>query len=562
MGGICAKSSRKSDGHTVLQDVTERVAERKGSKVNIASRYHRGRNIADDYEIEVDVLGTGYSGHVKLAKNRATGTKHAVKTLKIKGVKKRKLQELEAETEIFLSMDHPHVACLEDVYEMDDRLYFVMELLEGGELFDRLMKQHHYSEFYAATATHEMLLAVNYLHAHKIVHRDLKLENFLYESKMTKSHLKLIDFGFSKLYDPNTKMAQSCGTISYIPPEVLAGSYTEKCDLWSLGVIVYMLLSGKAPFYGSDDEATIKMIRKCKYKMQPKEWDRVSQQAKDFVKAVLVLDPAKRLSAHDALEHPWIKQREADEFKNARIEPQILQTLQQFSKASHFRRACMTIMAWSMSVQERDQVRNSFLSLDPHHVGTIKLTDLKKVLEKNPSISPEVVAELCEALHHTAHDHEISYHDYLAAVAHSRVTLHNNEVRETFRRFDTNGSGYITVENLRYVLGDKFEGADVEDLIKEADADGDGHIDYEEFLKYLSQGPDEEHPGHDEGDLVVEEQEEGEDEPPVTSKSVKSVKSIKSLKHEKHVEMMSKVVDAHYDDAVGQPVQTDTSAST
>eukprot|EP00746_Dinoflagellata_sp_MGD_P011083 gnl/MRDRNA2_/MRDRNA2_123128_c0_seq1.p1 gnl/MRDRNA2_/MRDRNA2_123128_c0~~gnl/MRDRNA2_/MRDRNA2_123128_c0_seq1.p1 ORF type:complete len:556 (-),score=128.16 gnl/MRDRNA2_/MRDRNA2_123128_c0_seq1:3-1670(-) len=537
MGGICGKqtNNQKSTGHVILQEVTERVVDRKGSLLSVESRYHRGRKITDDYQLEKDVLGTGYSGHVKLAKNKATGKKHAVKTLKIKGVSKSKLRELEAETEIFLTMDHPHVACLQDVYEMDSKLHFVMELLEGGELFDRLMEKNHYSEFDAAQATHEMLLAVNYLHAHKIVHRDLKLENFLYESK-TGSHLKLIDFGFSKLFNPNSKMAQSCGTLSYISPEVLAGSYTEKCDLWSLGVIVFMLLSGKAPFYGPDDEETVKVIKKCKYKMPPAQWGSISEKAKDFVKALLVLDPVRRLSAHQSLEHPWISQRE--EMMNAHIKPEILQALQQFSKASHFRRACMMVMSFSMSMEHRDDVRKSFLALDPENTGIIKLAALKDVLKDHDSISGEVVAELLETLHHTAHDQEISYHDYLAAVAHSRVTLHQDEVRETFRRFDTNGTGYITADNLRQVLGGSFEGTDVEDLIREADTDGDGHIDYDEFLQYLSEGPGEDHLE------PVEEGAEPESPPPVSSTTMKSIKSVKSVKHEKICEMISKVVDS------------------
>lgn len=128
-------------------------------------------------------------------------------------------------------MDHPHVASLTDVYESEDQLYLVMECMLGGELFDRVVKRKRFTEKDAAKAVYQMLLAVNYIHSHDVVHRDIKLENFLYEAQDS-DHLKLIDFGFSKIWQPNTTMAVSCGTLAYVAPEVLEKSYTSQCDLW------------------------------------------------------------------------------------------------------------------------------------------------------------------------------------------------------------------------------------------------------------------------------------------------------------------------------------------
>eukprot|EP00746_Dinoflagellata_sp_MGD_P145296 gnl/MRDRNA2_/MRDRNA2_77925_c0_seq1.p1 gnl/MRDRNA2_/MRDRNA2_77925_c0~~gnl/MRDRNA2_/MRDRNA2_77925_c0_seq1.p1 ORF type:complete len:557 (+),score=100.85 gnl/MRDRNA2_/MRDRNA2_77925_c0_seq1:124-1794(+) len=537
MGVICSKKKRER-AHT--DDAIQRVISNRGSIV-VGSRYHKGRDISDDYELQKSVLGTGFSGSVKVCKSKATGTRHAVKALKTTGVDLEQLKMLEAETEIFLSMDHPHVACLEDVYEMGDKIYFVMELLEGGELFTRLAEKDHYSEFDAAQATHQMLLAISYLHAHNIAHRDLKLENFLYEKKKA-NHLKLIDFGFSKVRDPNVKMEASCGTISYVAPEVLSGSYTEKCDLWSLGVIVYMMLAGRPPFNGIDDEGTVKLIMSGNYKMRKKEWTSTSEQARQFVRALLVVDPAKRLNAHQALEHPWISNK--DEFKNTRIDVQVLTTLQQFTKATHFRRACMMMMAWSMSVEEREKVRNIFLALDKDNSGTISLAELKNVLQNQSGtpIRPEMVTELFESLSQASADHEINYRDYLAAVAHSRVAFHNGEVREIFRRFDTDHTGFITVDNLSEVLGGNFEGADLEDLIKEADTDRNGNIDYEELLAYLRRGPDEKHQVPDGNGQSHQEIHLSDDDEEQTGPSTNG-KSEKQTRHEKHVEMISQVVD-------------------
>merc|ERR1719433_1595447 len=155
-----------------------------------------------------------------------------------------------------------------------------MECLEGGELFDRVIERKRFSENDASDAVRQMLLALNYLHSAGIVHRDLKLENFLYDKKGG-DHLKLIDFGFSKVWDPNVKMHLSCGTLSYVAPEVLEKNYGSQCDLWSLGVICYILLSGQMPFAGSESVQT-QNIKEGKYQMRPDKWSKVPKEAVHF----------------------------------------------------------------------------------------------------------------------------------------------------------------------------------------------------------------------------------------------------------------------------------------
>merc|ERR1719440_1813178 len=167
--------------------------------------------------------------------------------------------------------------------------------MEGGELFHRVTEKRRFSEKDAAEAAHQMLLAVNYCHTHGIVHRDLKLENFLYEKPDT-DHLKLIDFGFSHIWEPNTKMALSCGTLAYVAPEVLDKSYTNKCDLWSLGVVIFILLVGYMPFAGSESHQ-VQMIKAGKCTFRKESWAKVSKEASEFVSKLLVVDVEKRLSA-------------------------------------------------------------------------------------------------------------------------------------------------------------------------------------------------------------------------------------------------------------------------
>eukprot|EP00429_Kryptoperidinium_foliaceum_P049797 CAMPEP_0176106664 /NCGR_PEP_ID=MMETSP0120_2-20121206/53526_1 /TAXON_ID=160619 /ORGANISM="Kryptoperidinium foliaceum, Strain CCMP 1326" /LENGTH=641 /DNA_ID=CAMNT_0017440785 /DNA_START=108 /DNA_END=2031 /DNA_ORIENTATION=- len=463
------------------------LAEEMVGRWSVASRYHQlPTRIEDDYAIMEKVLGSGYNGLVRMARGRGGACKQtfAVKAFKLDGLSEEKRAQLDSEVAVFLGMDHPHVARLYDVYETSDSLHMVMECLEGGELFDRVMERKRFSESDAAEATRQMLLVVNYLHSHGVVHRDLKLENFLYDLK-TGDTLKLIDFGFSKMFDPLVKMCASCGTMAYVAPEVLRKSYTSQCDMWSLGVIAFILLAGYMPFTGSQ-QAQRSNIQAGKYILKEDRWSSVSQGGLEFVQALLQVDPCQRLTAEQALEHPWIAQRCMQ--TDVEIDAGILEGLRQFSGASKFRRCCMQMMAWSLSREERDQVRDYFVSLDTSHQGTITLMELKQVMSSKFHISDDETRRIFEAMD-SNHDESIHYSDFLAAMMNARLAMHDDLLRSAFRRFDADASGYITADNLREVLGDVHEGENVETLLKEADLLNDGRISYAEFVAFLRGEP-------------------------------------------------------------------------
>lgn len=470
--------------------MTGRTESRAG-KIAVSGRYHRPpKELTTDYAPEQKVLGSGYNGQVNLAKRKGGGNEQrvAVKAFKLHGVNREKKDELESECEIFLSMDHPHVARLLDVYETSEYLYLVMECLEGGELFHRVTERRKFSEKDAAEAAFQMLLAVNYIHTHGIVHRDIKLENFLYEKK-DNNHLKLIDFGFSKIWDPNTKMALSCGTLAYVAPEVLEKSYTSKCDLWSLGVVIFILLVGYMPFAGSESHQ-VEMIKagKCTYRKD--SWAKVSKEASDFVAKMLIVDPKKRLSAEDALKDQWIQKRK-DLPSPEQVPQDIMDSLASFAQASIFRRACMSVMAWSLTSDERAQVREAFLALDKGNTGTIKLGEFKQIMQDRFHVEDKQIMESFKALD-ISHTEEIHYSDFLAAMVSSRIQVHDELLVQTFKRFDTDNTGFITVTNLKEVLGETFEGEQIEQLIKEVPHE-DGKISYQEFIYYLKHPESAEH---------------------------------------------------------------------
>jgi len=476
------------NGRSTNTDFVQQLEARVG-RIPLSGRYHKApRRLEDDYNVCEEVLGSGYSGAVRLATCReetpGSQAKFAVKAFKLASVPQDKRAQLESEVAVFLCMDHPHITRLFDVYDSAEYLHLVMECMEGGELFDRVIELKTFSERDAADAVWQMLLALNYIHSHGIVHRDLKLENFLYDKKGS-NHLKLIDFGFSKIWDPNMKMHMSCGTLSYVAPEVLQKSYTSQCDLWSLGIIAFILLVGYMPFSGSEEKQT-RDILAGKYNVKKDRWASVSPEATDFVTKLLQVNAEVRLTAQKALEHQWIAERHRT--GQAEVDDSVADALRQFGKASKFRRCCMEMMAWSLSNEERAEVRQYFISMDKTQQGTITLSELKAVMEEKFHVSDEEAVQIFSALD-SNHDEEIHYSDFLAAMVSTRIKLHDSLLSTTFRKFDMDNTGYITADNLREILGDTFDGEEIEKLVAEADQLKDGRISYPEFVAYLRGDP-------------------------------------------------------------------------
>jgi calcium-dependent protein kinase len=416
-----------------------------------------------------------------------TDRKYAVKSLHLAGITcSSKKELLESEVEVFLHLDHPHVVRLYDVYEAETVLCLVMECMLGGELFDRVIERTRLTESDAAMAVWQMLLAINYLHSHGMVHRDLKLENFMYD-RAGSDNLKLIDFGFSKVVHQNLNMSHCLGTMAYVAPEVLQGSYTSKCDLWSLGVITFILLAGYMPFKGSDEDQA-KQIVKGDYHMLPDRWKHISEQGKKFTKGLLCVRPKDRLNAETALQHQWITQRRKGE--GTQIEKPVADALRSFAKASKFRRCCLEMMAWSLTSEESAKVMEDFRKLDANNQGTITLTELKEVLVHKYKITDDEALKVFQIMD-TNCDEEIHYSDFLAAMITTRINLHDDLLRRAFSKFDTDQSGYITPENLKEVLGDIAKGSKVADLLAEADYLKDGRISYEEFVRFLKEHKEE-----------------------------------------------------------------------
>ncbi|XP_048113806.1 calcium/calmodulin-dependent protein kinase 1Db isoform X1 [Alosa pseudoharengus] len=264
----------------------------------------RVNDIHDTFEFK-ETLGTGAFSEVVLAKEKATGKRFAVKCIPKKALRGKE-SSIENEIAVLRKIKHENIVALEDIYESSHHLYLIMQLVSGGELFDRIVERGFYTEQDASILIKQVLNAVNYLHEMGIVHRDLKPENLLYFSDEDESKIMISDFGLSKIESADV-MSTACGTPGYVAPEVLAQKpYGKAVDCWSIGVIAYILLCGYPPFYDENDSKLFEQILKAEYEFDAPYWDDISDSAKDFISNLMQKDPEKRLTCEEALQHPWI----------------------------------------------------------------------------------------------------------------------------------------------------------------------------------------------------------------------------------------------------------------
>mmetsp|Transcript_2519 Transcript_2519/g.3707 ORF Transcript_2519/g.3707 Transcript_2519/m.3707 type:complete len:361 (-) Transcript_2519:172-1254(-) len=287
-------------------------------------------------------LGSGNYSVVKLGLDVTNNQEVAIKCTKRIALSQDDEEAHFTEVKILGTLNHPNIVKMHAFYEENTHYYMVMEVLKGGELFDRIVKKQFYSEKQARDVLMVLLEAVKYIHDRNIAHRDLKPENLLLVSKDDDALLKVADFGFARIVDEN-KLASQCGTPGYVAPEILTGvSYGIEVDIWSVGVIMYILLGGYPPFHDENKTQLFKKIKKGIVVFHSQYWDHVSFDAKDLISRMLTLDVSRRITAAQALEHPWMKD---DDMSLASHDLSMnLVKLQSFNARRKFRSAIATIM--------------------------------------------------------------------------------------------------------------------------------------------------------------------------------------------------------------------------
>ncbi|KAM3140347.1 hypothetical protein pb186bvf_007507 [Paramecium bursaria] len=262
-------------------------------------------NIKDAYKFD-KVLGEGSYAVVRKGIRKQDNQEFAIKIIEKASLESDDHLAIQSEVEIMSQIDHPNIVKLYEVYDEKTKLNLVLELMTGGELFDRIVEKETYNEKEAADVIRPIVDAIRYCHSMGVVHRDLKPENLLYTSPEPDATIKISDFGVAKVISDDL-MITACGTPGYVAPEILIGSgYDLAVDYWSIGVILYVLLCGYPPFYEESNEKLFELIKKGKVDFSGQEWKKISNEAKDLIQRLLEVDPGKRYKADQIIKHPWI----------------------------------------------------------------------------------------------------------------------------------------------------------------------------------------------------------------------------------------------------------------
>lgn len=458
----------------------------------------RRASSCQSFEVKYDidqgkVLGTGMSGGVVAGRLRSTGALVAIKTLSTDGQTEQTLEQVMSEVQNQLSMDHPNICRLLEVFEAPGRINMVMERMQGPDMYDHISRKGsgRYYERDAANYIRQMTSAVAYCHKKGVCHRDLKLENFCLEDDSENARVKLIDFGLSEAFT-STPMTNSCGTLFYVAPEVLARAYNEKCDLWSLGVIAYIMLDGGAPFHGRDDRTTLRLIRQCSYTYPASRWNQISKEAKDFISSLLVLDVDKRLDAEQALAQEWFAKALSEDAPLVELDPSVLKGMRNFTKSNAVKRAVLNAVAPVATAERVSNWANQFAALDKEGTGFIAVHDLADRLMELGNLPEDEAEELSTAMASTAQDGSqelISYSDFLAACLSAHMTaLGGADLAGLFKRLDKDNDGLLSIDDVRQALG-SISAEDMEELTDELDGKMMNYNDFRWLLLTPRLGP-------------------------------------------------------------------------
>ncbi|KAK4758172.1 hypothetical protein SAY87_019473 [Trapa incisa] len=435
-------------------------------------------------------LGRGQFGVTHRCTHKATGEQYACKTIaKRKLVNKEDIEDVRREVQIMHHLTgQPNIVELKGAYEDKHSVHLVMELCAGGELFDRIISKGHYTERAAASLLRTIVQIVHTCHSMGVMHRDLKPENFLLLNKDENSPLKATDFGLSVFFKQGDLFKDIVGSAYYIAPEVLKRRYGPEVDIWSVGVMLYILLCGVPPFWAESENGIFNAILRGHIDFTSDPWLSISPGAKDLVRKMLNTDPKQRLTAFQVLNHPWIK--EDGEAPDTPLDNAVLNRLKQFRAMNNFKKAALRVISGCLSEEELMGLKEMFRGMDTDNSGTITLEELKQGLSKQGTkLSEYEVKQLMEAADADGNG-TIDYNEFITATMHMNRMDREDHLYTAFQYFDKDNSGYITNEELEQALREfgMLEGRDIKEILSEVDSDNDGRINYDEFVAMMRKG--------------------------------------------------------------------------
>jgi calcium-dependent protein kinase len=502
--------------------------------MNFSSKFPKSKSgdVMNNYEI-LKKLGEGSYGKIYKVKNKKTEEIRAMKQMdKIKI--QQNLELFQNEIEIMSILNHPNICKLFEVYEDSKYIYLIIEYCDGGELLDRISKKQKegklFNEKEAAIIFKQLIEAIEYIHDIGVVHRDLKPENILFETKYENSPIKIIDFGISKNLNkinsninntvinnsqnllnkinniptsnsnsnlsnfnstPNKKikLSSKVGTVYYMSPEIIKGSYTELCDVWASGVILYILLCGYPPFSGANDKEIYNNIKNCKLEFPGNEWKKISKYAKELIKKILC--PEKnRLDANQILQEKWLrnKNKTFDSCKNVKTIFSLNKIYFKEEISNKIKKSIFLFIVSHLNESEIKNFKTVFENIDSEKKGFITFDELKIAFEKN-QINKIQYINIINLFKHNISDNDgkINLNEFLGGIVELKNAEKEKKLIDEFQKFDTMNLGIISLKNFQNILKLNDEDINNDDVVKQFikinEKNNDKNFDYKNFVK-------------------------------------------------------------------------------
>ncbi|XP_050155415.1 CDPK-related kinase 3-like [Malus sylvestris] len=447
-----------------------------------------GKNFGAKYELGKEV-GRGHFGHTCSGRGKKGELKDqpvAVKIIsKAKMTTAISIEDVRREVKILKALSgHKHLVKFYDACEDANNVYIVMELCEGGELLDRILSRGgRYAEEDAKHIVVQILSVVAFCHLQGVVHRDLKPENFLFATRSEDADMKLIDFGLSDFIRPDERLNDIVGSAYYVAPEVLHRSYSLEGDIWSIGVITYILLCGSRPFWARTESGIFRAVLRADPSFDDLPWPTMSLEAKDFVRRLLNKDYRKRMTAVQALCHPWLR----DDSRPLPLDILIHKLVKSYLQATPFKRAALKSLSKALTEDELIYLRAQFMLLEPDNDERVSLHNFKMALQRNSTdaMKESRVVDILSAMEPLAY-RTMDFEEFCAAA----ISTHQLEALEgweqiactAFEHFEREGNRVISIEELARELN---LGPSAYSILRDWIRSADGKLNFLGYTKFL-----------------------------------------------------------------------------